>query len=215
MHIPDGYLSLSTCAAGYVVAAPLWIIGLKKIKQALDENTLPLIASLSALSFIVMMFNVPIPGGTSGHATGAALLAICFGPWVAFISISLVLLIQALLFGDGGVTTFAINTLGMGAIGSFVAYGVFHLLKSFRFAQFIAGWSGLVAASVFVATVLGIQPHIATADGHPLFFPFGLSVTFPALVGSHMLVFGVVEGIFTQLAYSYIKNNFIHYKEAL
>ncbi len=215
MHIPDGYLSLSTCVAGYVIATPLWVIGFKKIKQSIDEKTLPLIASLSALSFIVMMFNVPIPGGTSGHATGAALLAIFFGPWIAFLCISLVLLIQALLFGDGGVTTFAINTLGMGAIGSFVAYGIFHLLKSFRFAPFVAGWSGLVGASMFVATVLGIQPHFATADGHPLFFPFGLSVTFPALVGSHILVFGVVEGIFTQLAYKYIKKNLTHYKEIL
>jgi cobalt/nickel transport system permease protein len=211
MHIPDGYLSLPTCAAGYIIAAPLWFIGLRKIKKVLDEKTLPLLASLTAFSFIIMMFNVPIPGGTSGHATGAALLAIVFDPWVAYICVSLVLLIQALLFGDGGITTYGINTLGMGAVGSFVAYGVFHKLKSLRFAPFIAGWISLVSASALVAFVLGIQPLIAHgADGKPLYFPFGLDTTFPALVGSHMLFFGIVEGVFTQIAYKYIiKKDFI------
>jgi cobalt/nickel transport system permease protein len=208
MHIPDGYLSVSTCAAAWAVALPLWAVGLRRIREKLDETTLPLIASLTALSFVVMMFNIPIPGGTSGHAVGMALIAILFGPWTAFISISLVLLVQALVFGDGGILTFAANALSMGFVGSFAGYALFTALKRYRFAPFVAGWGALVAASAVTALFLGIQPLIAAGpEGQPLFFPFGLSVTIPALVGSHVLFFGLVEGLFTQLAYHFVRRH--------
>ena len=68
MHIPDGYISPATVVASYMVALPLWFIAFNKLKAKLDEETLPLLSSLSALSFVIMMFNIPIPGGTSGHA---------------------------------------------------------------------------------------------------------------------------------------------------
>jgi len=213
MHIPDGYLSPATVVASYTIAIPLWVYGFKKLKETLNEETLPLIGGLSALSFIIMMFNIPIPGGTSGHAVGAALIAILFNPWIGFISISLVLLIQSLIFGDGGISALAVNSLSMGFLGSFVGYYVFNLLKGKKFAPFIAGWSGIVASSILVALALGIQPYWSEA-GKPLYFPFGLSTTIPALVGSHMLFFGVVEGIFTQLIYNYITNKNINLKEA-
>ena len=82
MHIPDGYLSPETVLVSYTVTIPLWIYGFKKLKQTLNEETMPLIGGLSALSFIIMMFNIPIPGGTSGHAVGATLIAILFSPWI-------------------------------------------------------------------------------------------------------------------------------------
>jgi len=205
MHIPDGYLSPATCGAAYAVAVPLWMIGLKKVKSALDEESLPFIASLTALSFIIMMFNIPIPGGTSGHAVGASLLAILFGPWVSFVSVSLALLIQALLFGDGGVTTFAANSLGMAGAGAWGGWWIYRAVRGRRFAPFVAGWGSLVLSSVVIGLFLGIQPMIATgADGRPLYFPFGLTATMTALVGAHMLAFGVVEGIFTQLGYRFL-----------
>jgi len=213
MHIPDGYLSPATVVASYTVAIPLWVYGFKKLKETLNEETLPLIGGLSALSFIIMMFNIPIPGGTSGHAVGAALIAILFNPWIGFISVSLVLLIQSLIFGDGGISALAVNSLSMGFLGSFVGYYVFNLLKDKKFAPFIAGWSGIVASSILVALALGIQPYWSET-GKPLYFPFGLSTTIPALVGSHMLFFGIVEGIFTQLIYNYITNKNINLKEA-
>ncbi|WP_456381262.1 cobalt transporter CbiM [Hydrogenimonas sp.] len=205
MHIPDGYLSPATCVVTYAAALPLWVIGLKKIKEVLDEESLPFIASLTALSFIVMMFNIPVPGGTSGHAVGAVLLAILFGPWVSFVSVSLALMIQALIFGDGGITTFAANSLGMAAAGAFGGYYVYRALERFRFAPFVAGWSGIVLSSVVIALLLGLQPHIATdGQGKPLYFPFDLVTTLTALVGAHMLFFGPVEGIFTQLGYRFL-----------
>jgi len=205
MHIPDGYLSPATVIASYTLAVPLWIYGFKKLKETLNEETLPLIGGLSALSFIIMMFNIPIPGGTSGHAVGAALIAILFNPWIGFISVSLVLLIQSVIFGDGGISALAVNSLSMAFLGSFVGYYVFNLLKDKKYAPFIAGWSGIVASSILVAVVLGIQPYWSEA-GKPLYFPFGLSTTIPALVGSHMVFFGIVEGIFTQLIYKRLKN---------
>ena len=205
MHIPDGYLSPETCIATYAVAVPLWVYGFKKLKSTLNEETLPLIGALSAVSFVIMMFNIPIPGGTSGHAVGAVLIAMLFGPWVGFVSVSLVLLIQALVFGDGGVSTLAANSLSMAFIGSFVGYYAYNMLKKYKFAPFFAGWIGIVSSSVLTAFLLGIQPLFWTKGGHPLYFPFDLKTAFVALVGSHMLFFGVAEGIFTAIAYSYLR----------
>ncbi len=204
MHIPDGYISPSSVAVTYMIATPLFIYGFKKLKESLNEETLPVIGSLSALSFIIMMFNIPIPGGSSGHAVGAAVIAIMFGPWVGFISVSLVLLIQALVFGDGGIMTFATNALSMAFVGSFCGYYVFNLLKRYRYAPFVSGWISIVASSFVVALVLGIQPVFWSEGGRALYFPFDLSITIPALVGSHALFFGVVEGIFTSIVYSYL-----------
>ena len=206
MHIPDGYISPTTVVVTYAIALPLWIYGLKKLKEQLNEETLPLIGALSAMSFVIMMLNIPIPGGTSGHAVGAALIAILFGPWVGFVSVSLVLLIQAVVFGDGGVSTYALNTLSMAFAGSFSAYFVFQKIKNKKFAPFVAGWTGLISSAIVTATFLGIQPIFWTHNGQPLYFPFGIKTTFVAIVGSHMLFFGVVEGIFTQLIYNYLQN---------
>ena len=205
MHIPDGYLSPTTVVITYAVVVPLWMYGFKKLKSSLNEETLPLIGALSAMSFIIMMFNIPIPGGTSGHAVGAALISILFNPWIGFISVSLVLLIQATVFGDGGVSTLAANALSMAFVGSFLGYYSFMLLKRYKFAPFFAGWIALVGSSVLTSVLLGIQPLFWVADGKPLYFPFDLKVTFMALVGSHILFFGVVEGIFTAFVYSFIK----------
>ncbi len=206
MHIPDGYLSPTVVIVTYTIALPLWIYGFKKLKTTLNEETLPLIGVLSAMSFIIMMLNIPIPGGTSGHAVGAVLIAILFNPWIAFISISVVLLIQAIIFGDGGISTFATNALTMGFVGSFVGYYIFEAFKKYKFAPYLAGWTGIVASSLLAAILLGIEPIFWTKNGMPLYFPFGLKTTIPALVGAHMLFFGVVEAIFTGLIYNYVKN---------
>jgi len=212
MHIPDGYISPKVFVPFYLLFIPLFIKGIKKLRQQLNEEVLPLLSSLTALSFIIMMFNIPIPGGTSGHALGAALIAIIFGPWAGFIAICLVLLLQALLFGDGGITTYAINAIAMGYVASFTGYYTYKLLKnkiSDKLNYFISGWTSIVLASVVVAIVLGIEPYIAKdINGVPIYFPYGLKVTLLAIVGSHMLFFGIVEGIFTLFGVSYFKRYF-------
>ncbi len=208
MHIPDGYLSPATVAVSYAVMIPLWAYGFKKLKEKLNEETLPLIGALSALSFIIMMFNIPVPGGTSGHAIGTTILAILFGPWVAFIAVSFVLLIQAIVFGDGGISAWAVNSFDMAFIAAFVGYFVYQALKDkTKFAPFIAGYLAINAAAFSDSIILGIQPLLFTdANGHPLYFPFSLKVAIPAMMSAHLLVFGVIEGVFTQIVYAFLKN---------
>jgi len=207
MHIPDGYLSPATVGVSYAVMIPLWAYGFKKLKEKLNEKTLPLLGALSALSFVIMMFNVPVPGGTSGHAIGTALIAIMFDLWTSFIAVSFVLLIQAIIFGDGGISTWAVNSFDMAFIGAFVGYYVFKLFEDkTKFAPFLAGYISINVAALSDAIILGIQPIFwHSANGHPLYFPFGLSVSIPAMMFGHLLIFGVIEGVFTQIVYSFIK----------
>ena len=209
MHIPDGYISPKVFVPFYLLFIPLLLKGVRKLRNRLDEDVLPLLSSLTALSFIIMMFNVPVPGGTSGHALGAALIAIVFGPWAGFLSVSLVLLLQAMLFGDGGITTYAVNAVAMGYVASFSGYYTYRILKNRvpeKVGYFLAGWVSIVLASFVVAVVLGIEPIIARdAEGVPLYFPYGLKVTIPAVVGSTLLFFGVLEGFFTLFGVSYFK----------
>lgn len=202
MHIPDGFISPSTSIVALAVAIPLWWYGIKQTKKLLEssEDSVTFLSSMTAFSFLIMMINVPIPGGTSGHAVGMAVLAILLGPWTAFIAISAVLFFQAVLFGDGGVLTLGANSLAMGFVGSFASYYLYKLLNgraSKTITFFVSGYGGMVAASIAVALLLGIQPMLFVENGKAIYFPFDLSVTFPAVVGSHMLIFGVIEGLVT------------------
>jgi cobalt/nickel transport system permease protein len=208
MHIPDGYVSPATFVLGYIVFTPLLILSFKKLTSKLSERTLPLISALSALSFVIMMLNIPIPGGTSGHAIGTAAISILIDPWIASLSVSIVLLIQALFFGDGGITTWSLNSLAMGFLASFSGFYTYRALNRFlnqKISSFISGWTSIVVASFFVAVVLGIQPLIASENGKALYFPFDLKVTIPAIVLSHMLYFGIAEGIYTTIVTSFIR----------
>ena len=99
MHIPDGYLSPTTCASLYAAAAPFWCVAFRRLRRLLHTKVLPLLSVFAAFSFVVMMFNLPLPGGTTGHAVGMGIGAIVLGPWGAIVAISVALAIQALLFG--------------------------------------------------------------------------------------------------------------------
>ena len=122
MHIPDGFIAPQVYLPAYGVAAGLWTYGLRRLRAVLREETIPRLAVLTAFCFVVTMVMLPLPGGTSVHATGIALLALLFGVWTAFVAFSIVLLLQALLFGAGGVTALAVNALAMGMVGSLVAW---------------------------------------------------------------------------------------------
>ena len=99
MHIPDGYLSPQTCAVGFAVVIPVWATAARRVTAVVKTRNVPMLAVFSALSFLVMMFNVPIPDGTTAHAVGGSIIAICLGPWAAVIAVSVALAFQALLFG--------------------------------------------------------------------------------------------------------------------
>lgn len=209
MHIPDGFVSPVTYISTTVVAIPMLIVAYKKLREKLSDESFSLISSLTAFSFVIMMFNIPIPGGTSGHAIGIAIMSILFGPWIAAFCISLTLFIQALLFGDGGLTVFGLNSLSMGFVGAFSSYATYRLLNG-RFSEkivlFASGWIGIVTASVCIAVALGIQPMLGSDPmGRPIYFPFGLETTIPAVVGSHILFFGAIEGIATVLVVGFVK----------
>ena len=118
MHIPDGYLSPATSLVMLLLVLPFWVIGIRKVRETMSARSVPLIALMAAFSFVIMMFNIPLPGGTTGHAIGAALAAVLLGPEVATIAISIALIIQAFFFGDGGILAIGANCFNMAIVGS-------------------------------------------------------------------------------------------------
>jgi cobalt/nickel transport system permease protein len=214
MHIPDGYLSPSTCAALYVAAAPFWVTAGRRVRKVVRNRYVPLVAIGAAYSFLIMMFNVPIPNGTTAHAVGASVVAIVLGPWAAVIAVSTALLIQALFFGDGGLLAYGANAFNMAIAMPIVGYAVYRALS--RHAPLtsrrravsgaIAGYVGLNTAALLAAIEFGIQPALfKTADGTPLYAPFNLSHTIPAMLFAHLLVAGVVEGVVTAGIITYLR----------
>jgi cobalt/nickel transport system permease protein len=223
MHIPDGYLGPITCAIGYAAMAPIWVIASRQVKKTLAAKQVPLLAIGAAFSFVIMMFNVPIPGGTTGHAVGAVLVAILLGPWAACIAGSVALVIQAFLFGDGGITAIGANCFNMAFVMPFAGYAIYKLIsgnspaRSFRrsAAAGIAGYLGLVVASLCAGVEFGIQPHLHhTASGQALYCPYGLLVAIPGMVSGHALVFGWVEGIVTALVVRYLQSQNVEWLPA-
>ena len=214
MHIPDGYLSPATCAAAYVVAVPMIAVASKKVQKTVKVRNVPTLAVLAAVAFLIMMFNVPIPDGTTAHAVGAVLIAILLGPWAAVIAVSVALLFQALLFGDGGVLVYGVNVLNMAIIMPFVGYAVYkaisgnsHLTSRRRVvAAGVAGYVGLNVAALATAIELGIQPVLFhTADGTPLYSPYHLAQTIPAMMLAHLAVAGFVEAIICAGTVAYLQ----------
>lgn len=202
MHIPDGYLSPSTALAGYMLAVPFWYAATRKIRRLLHTRLVPLIALFSAFCFVIMMFNLPIPGGTTAHAVGAGIAVIVLGPWAATLAISVALLVQALFFGDGGITAFGFNSFNMGIIATWVAWWAYHFIAGHApvssrrrvAAAAIAGYLGINAAALAAAFELGIQPELFhTLDGAPLYAPYPLSVAIPAMMLAHLTIAGVAE----------------------
>ncbi len=214
MHIPDGYLGPVTCAVGYTAALPFWVAASRKVKKTLKARQVPLLAIGAAFTFLIMMFNVPIPGGTTGHAVGGVLVAVLLGPWAAVIAVTIALVIQALLFGDGGITAIGANCFNMAVVLPFVGYSVYRLLAgdsplgSHRrtMAAFVAGYVGLNVAALLTGIEFGLQPLLhRTADGQALYGPYGLGIAVPAMMGEHLLVFGWVEAVVTALVIRYLQ----------
>jgi cobalt/nickel transport system permease protein len=214
MHIPDGYLSPSTCAIFYAVAASGWYAALKRIKQLLATRAIPLISVFAAFCFIVMMFNVPLPGGTTGHAVGVGVSAIVLGPWGSILAISIALAIQALFFGDGGITTLGANCFNMAMVGSFTAHAVYRVvaansdLKSRQrvLAAALAGYVAINASSLVTAVELGIQPILFhDASGTPLYAPYPLHVAIPAMMIGHLTLAGLAEAVIAAGMVSYLQ----------
>jgi cobalt/nickel transport system permease protein len=213
MHIPDGYLGPYTYIAMWIIMIPIWYYAGRRLSSELKSRQVPLLALAAAFTFVIMMFNVPIPGGSTGHAVGAAIIGIVLGPWAGIVAVSVALVLQALMFGDGGITAMAANCFNMAVVMPFVGYYLYKLISgnteitSSRrvIASFIAGYIALAIAAAFTGFEFGIQPLLhQTAEGVPLYMPYGLNITLPAMVLEHVLGFSILEGLVTALIFAYI-----------
>lgn len=213
MHIPDNYLSPATCAVLAAAMVPVLAVSIKKVKEELPKEKLPQLGIGAAFSFLIMMFNVPLPGGTTGHAVGGTLIAVLLGPWSACISVTAALLIQALLFGDGGILAIGANCFNMAFVLPFAGYFVYKFIKDrakSKTGEYVGAalgsYFGINAAALIAAIEFGIQPLLfKDAAGLPLYCPYPLSVSIPAMLIPHLLVAGIIEAIFTVSIIAFIK----------
>jgi cobalt/nickel transport system permease protein len=219
VHIPDGYLSPVIAVGMGVVTVPTVAVATRKVQDVLSNRTIPLLAIFSAMSFTIMMFNVPVPGGTTAHGVGATLIAIVLGPWAAVIGVSVALIIQALFFGDGGILAIFANCFNMAIVMPFVGYGLYRLLagrsdilSSRRaWAGGIAAYLAMTASALMVGIELGIQPLLFTENGHALYSPYGLAQAVPAMLLAHVFGASVVEGAITYLGIVYLQKRHPEY----
>ena len=204
LHIPDGYLGPYTCVFFYIVMIPFWYRGIRWLKN-LHPRQVPLLGVLTAFSFLVMMYNLPVPDGTTAHIVGGTIIAILIGPWAATVSISIVLLIQALFFGDGGITTYAANCFNMAVVLPFVGYYTYRLLRrklSDVAAAGIGAYLGLVTAAIVAGFEFGLQPYI-----QPGYCPYTFWVSVPAMAFAHLVTAGPAAAVVTATVLWYVKKS--------
>jgi cobalt/nickel transport system permease protein len=216
MHIPDGYLSPATCAVFYAGSAPFWYVAFQRVKKALHTRLIPLLSLFAAFTFVIMMFNLPLPGGTTGHAVGVGLATVVLGPWAAMISISVALIVQALFFGDGGITAIGANCFNMAIVGSLVSYAVYRVVAvgspigSVRrvAAAGLAGYLAINVSALLAAVEFGIQPLLyRDASGAPLYCPYPLSVAIPAMMIGHLTIAGFAELVVSAGAVAFLQKS--------
>jgi cobalt/nickel transport system permease protein len=219
MHIPDGYLSPIVSIGLGVATVPAWATATNRVQKVLSDRTIPLLAVFSAMSFTIMMFNVPVPGGTTAHGVGGTLIAIVLGPWAASIAVSVALIIQALFFGDGGVLAIFANCLNMAFILPFVGYGVYRLLAGRSpilsqrrvWAAGIGAYVGISVSALAVGIQLGIEPILFSQNGHALYSPYGLDAAIPAMLIAHLFGASIVEALITALGVAWIQSRHPEY----
>ncbi|WP_219895880.1 cobalt transporter CbiM [Bifidobacterium callitrichos] len=213
MHVPDNFISPSTGAVFWVIMIPIWVLCFRFVIRNSTPEKMAYLGAGAAFSFLIMMFNVPTPGGTTAHGVGGALIALLLGPQYATVAVSVALLLQALLFGDGGLITLGANCFNMAFVLPFVAYGLYVGLRKVlpdgwkeRVAEFIAGYIGITLAAFCVALELGVQPLLfRDAAGQALYFPFSFAVTIPAMLIPHLAVASVVEGLVTVVVVEFVR----------
>lgn len=216
MHIPDGYLSPQTDAVLGLASGITAAVAASKTASTVRAKYIPMLSVGAAFSFTIMMFNVPIPDGTTAHAVGGSLLAVILGPWAAMISVSIALIIQAIFFGDGGILALGANIFNMGVVLPFVSFGIYQLIagksdilsKRRMIGAGVAGYIGINMAALCAAIEFGIQPMLFhAANGTPLYSPYGLGIAIPAMAFAHLTIAGPVEGVVTGLVILYLQRS--------
>jgi len=197
MHIPDGFLSPPVFISGWAVALGVLSYALKKTRKILKDKLVPLMGVMAAFIFAAQMLNFPVLGGTSGHFLGGALASVTLGPYVGAIVLSLVLIVQCLIFQDGGLTTLGANIFNMAIVGTILSYYLYVLLRkifpktNMLIAVSISSWFSVVLAATFCALELSLSGTLQ----------FG--VVLPAMVFVHIFI-GIGEAIITTFILSFI-----------
>ena len=199
MHIPDGFLSTATVATTYAVSAGAIAYSLRQSNRKLEERHVPLLGMMGAFIFAAQMINFPVAGGTSGHLVGAALAAILLGPWAAALVMSSVIIVQSLIFQDGGLLTMGANIFNMGIVASFAGYYLYYGTvwlfgeghRSRVAGSLIAAWVSVLLASVFTAIELAVSGTVPWR------------VALPAMAGVHVLI-GIGEGAITTAVLGFV-----------
>jgi cobalt/nickel transport system permease protein len=200
MHIPDGFLSLPVSLITWVIAIALIVVALNQVQARYQERTVPIMGVCAAFIFAAQMINFPIPGGTSGHLLGGTLAGILLGPWAGALVVSVVFIVQAFIFQDGGITVLGANIFNMGLIGTF---GGYYLYRAIRSVLGNDSWRGMAIAtaisawtSVFVASIL-VSIQLALSGTVPL------NVAISAMAFWHLLI-GIGEALITLVVVSFI-----------
>jgi len=198
MHIPDGFVDLKTAITTGVISAGGVAASIYKIKKIFKAKVIVLMGMMAALIFALQMINFTIPGGTSGHLLGGALVVITLGPYAGVLVLTVVLIVQALVFMDGGVIAIGANVFNMAICGALSAFLIYILIKRiskskvmFYVATAVASWFSVIFASFFAALELGVSGTYA------------MGVTLKAMVLVH-LVIGVGEALITTAIIAFI-----------
>lgn len=215
MHIPDNYLSPETCTVMAIASVPVLAISIYKVKKDFSSEKISKLGVAAAFSFLGMMFNIPLPGGTTGHAIGGTLIALLLGPYASCIAVSVALILQAFLFGDGGILSLGANIFNMAIVLPFSGYFVSQLIKKIykgKNSDLIAGgigsYVGINCAALCAAIEFGIQPILFHDTlGNALYCPYPLSVSVPAMMLGHLTIFGLAEVIFTDGLYAFLRTS--------
>jgi cobalt/nickel transport system permease protein len=218
MHIPDGYLGPATYGTIWVAMVPIWGLASRRVKRTVKTAEVPYLAMGTVFSLMAMMFVLPIPGGTTGHISGTTLVAILLGPWPAIVAVSISLIIQAVVMGDGGITAIGPNCFNIAVIGAFTGSGVYRLITAVAgrrgepsvtvcaVAAAVAAYLAINVGAFSTACLLGIQPIIYGGAAGSGYFPFPLEAAIPATMLPHLTMVGALEATVTALVLVFLKN---------
>jgi cobalt/nickel transport system permease protein len=197
VHIPDGFLNVQTWAPAWIFSAGGIGYSLKKTARVVRDRMIPLMGIMAAFIFAAQMLNFPVLGGTSGHLLGGVLAAVLLGPYAGAVVIAVVLLVQCLVFQDGGLTALGANILNMALIGTIASYFLYALLRK------ILGRRGLLAAVALASWLSVMLAATACALELALSGTSPLGIVLPAMAGVHALI-GVGEAVITTLVVSFV-----------
>jgi len=200
MHIPDGFLSLPVSLVTWVLSIALIALGLKQVQSRYHDRAVPLMGVCAAFIFAAQMINFPIPGGTSGHLLGGTLAGVLLGPWAGSLVMTIVFIVQAVLFQDGGLTVLGANIFNMGLIGTFAGY---YLYKGLRSLFGFNNWRSMAVATAITAWLSVVMGSLLCALQLVLSDTVPLQVALTSMLAWHIMI-GIGEGLITLIAVSYV-----------